>query len=299
VIFTPPPEKQKGMAMRATFDNSEMWQLERATAGILAPGRWFWLRSILWTLCLFAFAALTFFASLQLGDWMRWPMQSQIYIGIFTPILGLVGYALAVRFGERRWPLELSLARVPAYILLGTLVGFSFMALSLAMLRLFHLNDVGLGHWRHWFGYLVFNAYISGVVEELGFRAILLRLLARMFGPLPGLLISSLLFALAHAHYAPFVAVALLIVNGGLLLGILYMISGSLWLPIAAHIAYDFTEWSLFGVGNNDGYLVVTPSLQHPAWLTGGSFGPDGSVLSVVVSLLMIGGVLTARRARL
>ena len=96
----------------------------------------------------------------------------------------------------------------------------------------------------------------------------------------------------------PPVAVALLVINGGLLLGVLYMVSGSLWLPIGAHIAYDFTEWSLFGVGDKDGLLTITPSVAHPAWLTGGAFGPDGSIISALVSAAIIVGVIVAGRVR-
>ena len=159
------------------------------------------------------------------------------------------------------------------------------------------MNNVSPGHWQSGFHYFVFNAYISAVVEELGFRAILMRIFARMFGPLPGLLISAALFALAHAGHASPLAVALLVINGGLLLGVLYLVSGSLWLPIGAHIAYDFTEWSLFGYDNTDGYWVVAPSAGHAAWLTGGAAGPDGSVLSALVAcLLIIAVVLIARR---
>lgn len=70
-------------------------------------------------------------------------------------------------------------------------------------------------------------------MEELGFRAILLRITARVFGPVPGLLISAVLFALAHAGYMSAFRAALLFINGGLLLGVLYLLSGSLWVSIA------------------------------------------------------------------
>ena len=214
------------------------------------------------------------------------------------PAAWLALYGLAVRVCERRQPDEIALPNAPSYLLLGGATGFAFMALSLLLLWVFGLNDVARGHWQYGFHYLVFNAYISGVVEELGFRAILLRIFARMFGPVPGLVISSFLFALAHASHVPPVALALLVINGGLLLGVLYIVSGSLWLPIGVHIAYDFTEWSLFGVGDKDGYLVVTPSAGHAAWLTGGTTGPDGSVLSALISIALIAAVLFMARPR-
>lgn len=273
-------------------------RLSYGNAGVLAPGRWFYLRAIAWAVVLFVFAALVFVGSIQLTEWLDLPGGSAYWIGILLPLVGLAVYGLAVRLGERRSPSEIGWRNAPGYLLLGGVVGFAFMALSLLLLWGLGLNKVSQGHWQHGFHYFVFNAYISAMVEELGFRAILMRIFARMFGPIPGLLISAVLFALAHASHAPPLAVAFLVVNGGLLLGILYLVSGSLWLPIGAHIAYDFTEWSLFGVDNTDGYLVVTPSPDHPAWLTGGSTGPDGSALSALVACALIIAIVLIARGR-
>ncbi|WP_143525819.1 type II CAAX endopeptidase family protein [Rhodanobacter sp. C05] len=275
---------------------SELSRIPSAHAGILAPGKWFRWRALSWASALFVFAALVFVASLQLPEWLSLSVVSGYWIGIILPLAGLAVYGLAVKLCEQRRPNEIALRHAPRYFLLGGLVGFAFMALSLLLLWLFGLNDVSRGHWHDAFHYLVFNAYISAVVEELAFRAILLRIFARMFGPLPGLLISAVLFAAAHASHAPPLALVLLVINGGLLMGVLYMISGSLWLPIGAHIAYDFTEWSLFGVGDTDGYLVVTPSTAHAAWLTGGATGPDGSVLSALVTCVLIVMVVLVAR---
>jgi hypothetical protein len=41
----------------------------------------------------------------------------------------------------------------------------------------------------------------------------------------------------------------------------------------------------------------VTPSADHAAWLTGGAFGPDGSVLSALVAIALIAAVLFIRRS--
>jgi len=277
---------------------SGLSRLSLGNAGVLAPGKWFYLRAIAWAAVLFVFAALVFVGSLQLTEWLNLPDAAAYWIGILLPLVGLAIYGLAVRLGERRSPTEIGWKHATGYLLLGGIVGFAFITLTVLLLWSLGLNKVSQGHWQYGFRYFVFNAYISAVVEELGFRAILMRIFARMFGPLPGLLISAVLFALAHAGHAPPVAVAVLIIDGGLLLGVLYLVSGSLWLPIGAHIAYDFTEWSLFGYDNTDGYLVVAPSAGHAAWLTGGAAGPDGSVLSALVACLLIVAVVLIARTR-
>jgi membrane protease YdiL (CAAX protease family) len=269
----------------------EHWQFESGSTGVIAPGPWLWLRTVLWMVLLFGFATLAFFASLQLQDWIHLPAGSGYYRAIIVPALGVLIYAVAVRFGERRPVSELALRTAPVELALGMLVGFALISLVLLLLWSLGLYDVGLGHWQNWFYYFVFTSYISAVLEELAFRAILLRLTARLFGPLTGLIVSAVLFGAAHASHASPVAVAQIVV-AGLVLGLLYVESGRLWLSIGAHLGYDFTEWSLMGVGDKNGALVISPAPHASAVLTGGSFGPDGSVFMTLVGLLFMAAII-------
>jgi hypothetical protein len=152
------------------MSGSNLWRMEPLGTGVLASGRWFWPRATMWMIGLFAFAALALFASFQLGDWLHLPRGSSWFTGILVPAAALAAYALAVNIGERRGVSELDPAKAPISLLLGGMVGFAFMAMSLLLLWLFGFVGVARGHWRDWFSYLVFNSYISAVVEELGFR---------------------------------------------------------------------------------------------------------------------------------
>jgi hypothetical protein len=147
------------------------------------------------------------------------------------------------------------------------------------------------------YNYFIFSAYVSAVLEELGFRAIVLRLTARVVGPVGGLIVSTVAFAAAHAGHASYPAVAQIAV-AGLVLGLLYMVSGRLWLSIGMHVGYDFTEWSVMGVGDKDGLLAVRPAQDISALLTGGAFGPDGSILTSAIGLFFIGGIIAAGLVR-
>jgi uncharacterized protein len=279
---------------------SEHWQFERGSTGVIAPGPWLWLRTVLWMALLFGFATLAFFASLLMPNWFGLPAGSDYTCAIIVPALALLIYAGAVRFVERRPVSELALRYGPREFPIGMLVGFAFISLVLLLLWSLGLYDVGIGHWRHWYNYFLFNSYISAVLEELAFRAVLLRLTARMFGSVTGLIVSALLFGAAHASHASPAAVAQIVV-AGLVFGLLYMESGRLWLPVGAHLGYDFTEWSLMGVGDKNGLLVVSPAPHTSALLTGGSFGPDGSVFTTLVGLLFMAaiiGVGVRRRGR-
>ena len=278
--------------MSTTFKNC----MQRSDAGILAPGRWLWPRVLTWAISLFGMTFGALFIATQWTDWAPAFPDREAVIALFVPAAMMLFYALLVRIGERRPANELNLSCAPLELVLGAVAGFAFITLVLLLLWALGIYDVRLGTWRDAWHYFVFDAYVSAVLEEIAFRAILLRLFARVLGPVPGLILSAVLFGLAHAGHASPVAVVELIINGGGLFGLLFLVSGRLWLPIGAHIAYDFTEWSLMGIGDNDGLLVSTPSAGHASWLTGGSFGPDGSVLAVIVGVSMMAMVVVLGR---
>ncbi|WP_184418236.1 CPBP family intramembrane glutamic endopeptidase [Rhodanobacter sp. MP7CTX1] len=134
------------------------------------------------------------------------------------------------------------------------------------------------------------------MLEELAFRAILLRLFARMFNPVAGLVISSALFGVAHlTHGTPFQALEIAF-NAGLTMGIPYMITGRLWMSVGMHIGWDFTEESLLGVNTTHGFLLSTPDPTHSVLLTGGAYGPDGSLFAALVGALFVVGMLYSNK---
>jgi hypothetical protein len=73
--------------MSRRWNSSELWRLEGGGAGVIAPGRWFWLRALLWMAALFGFATLAFFAALQMSDWFNLPAGSDYLCAIIVPAL--------------------------------------------------------------------------------------------------------------------------------------------------------------------------------------------------------------------
>jgi hypothetical protein len=65
-------------------------------------------------------------------------------------------------------------------------------------------------------------------------------------------------------------------------------------MSIAMHIAWDFTEGAVLGVDNHHGLFLSTPVAGKPDLLTGGSFGPDGSLLAALIGTIFIIGILYA-----
>jgi len=84
----------------------------------------------------------------------------------------------------------------------------------------------------------------------------------------------------------------------GLLACLLLRRTGNLWMPIGLHMAFDWGETYFYGVANSGQTLpghLLNSSSSGPAWLSGGTVGPEGSLLCtllLVVELLICAGWL-------
>lgn len=93
---------------------------------------------------------------------------------------------------------------------------------------------------RHTIKDLILNiiciAGLAAVGEELLFRGIVQRLLIKLFkNPWAGIIVSAFLFSAMHIQFYGFLPRFIL----GILLGVIYWYSGSLWTAILAHFVYD------------------------------------------------------------
>lgn len=95
-----------------------------------------------------------------------------------------------------------------------------------------------------------FCIFFAAGIEELLFRGYLLILLRYWLGIIPALLITSLLFGVAHLlnegqpHSEPFI-VALVYTFTGLFYGIAFLSSKTIWFPISLHAGGN---WLLFSI---------------------------------------------------
>jgi membrane protease YdiL (CAAX protease family) len=134
---------------------------------------------------------------------------------------------------------------------------------------------------------------LVGFTEESMFRGYLQTTLTRGIGFWPAAVLMSALFGAAHlSNKGESVAGITEVVVAGLVLCTLLRVSGSLWLSIGFHAAWDWAQSYFYGTPDSGflahGHLLST----HPAGdirLSGGSAGPEGSVLAPVV---MVTGML-------
>ena len=150
--------------------------------------------------------------------------------------------------------------------------------------------------------YAVLFALLA-VREEFLYRGYGVFTLARIGGFRIAALASTVWFTWSHAGNSQENGLGLATIAAfGLLACLMLRRTGSLWMAIGFHTAWNWGQSYLFGVGDSGhpappGHLLTsTVSPAAPAWLSGGSVGPEGSALCLV--LLGVLGVLYARVLR-
>ncbi len=126
--------------------------------------------------------------------------------------------------------------------------------------------------------------------EELIFRGYPFQMLAGRYGTFQILLPAAVLFAAAHAGNLNSSPLALFnTFLWGVLLGYSLLRSGDLWLPTAIHFGWNFTL-PLFGVnlsGFRMGLTGHTLEWRASELWSGGDYGPEGSVLTLLVVVVL------------
>ena len=109
--------------------------------------------------------------------------------------------------------------------------------------------------------------------------------------------ISSILFGLFHAGnpHASIVS-TIIIIFAGLFFGLGYVLTGELAIPIGIHITWNFFQGTVFGFpvsGQSPILSLLTIHQAGPAFWTGGNFGPEAGILSLLVIMLGCAALLT------
>jgi CAAX protease family protein len=179
------------------------------------------------------------------------------------------------------------------YFLWGFLP-LAFLLLVLRALRVFYFGDIsGLNRQILGWGLLWWVFFLLvGLFEEYCFRGYFLYTLGDGIGFWPAAIIQAILFARVHmgnggetrigivatAFFALFAAATL-------------WRTGNLWLAVGAHAGWDWGQSFFFGVSDSGiqvpGHLFNPHVVSGPDWLTGGSVGPEGSVVTLILWALM------------
>jgi len=250
-----------------------------------------WYRS--WIVRLLVFAGCFVAASLGVVGLMSAAGVDQIgWLYSFAQIIAaVVAYAVVCLLEGRRHPIELAPSRVGG-VLTGLPIG------ALAMLLVFGLA-VALGarevrgfnpHYSPW-EMLAMVGLGAGIAEEIIFRGILYRLVEGWLGTWVALAVSAAVFGgvhLTNPEGTVWGAVAIAL-EAGIMFGLLYAVTRSLWVVMGVHAAWNVMQGPILGSAisgaTRDGDGFVRSYATGPELLSGGVFGLEASILSVVLML--------------
>jgi uncharacterized protein len=174
----------------------------------------------------------------------------------------------------------------------GVVWGFLSITLLLASLHGMHAFD--FGHLvLHGSRLVKFAAFwgavflLVGLFEEFLLRGYTQFTLARGIGFWPAAALLSIFFGASHLNnigenWSGALAAAFI----GLFFCLTLRRTGTLWFAVGFHAAWDWGESFFYSVPDSGqvspGHLLSS-SFHGPQWLTGGTVGPEGSVMCLVV----------------
>jgi uncharacterized protein len=199
---------------------------------------------------------------------------------------GEYGLPLRAAFGKRFWQ--------------GVLIGLCEISLIVGAMAALHAYSFGNlsfhgGKILQWGGLWVVAAILIALPEEFLFRGYMQHTLAEGVGFWPAAIGLSFLFAAVHRSNPGenWVGVTNIFFTG-LLWAFTLRRTGSLWLAVGWHAAFDFGESFLYSVPDSggvfEGHLSNATVADGPAWLTGGRVGPEANVFAFVT--LILGAIL-------
>ena len=146
--------------------------------------------------------------------------------------------------------------------------------------------------------------FVQGPAEEVLFRGWLLPVIGARYRPWIGVLVSSLIFSLAHAQSPGITPLGFLnLFLFGVFAAVYALAEGGLWGICAWHALWNWTMGDVLGFAT-DGIphsgLLSSIRADGPDIITGGAFGLEGGLACTAVFMIAIGTIAmrTRRNAR-
>jgi len=224
--------------------------------------------------------------------WQGWLSDLALFLAVAASSLLMAciekrpwgSYGLPVRaaFGKNFW--------------VGVLWGFLWLTVMMLLMRaggLFHFGDLAI----HGVRVLKFAAFYGllfltvGFFEESLMRGYAQFTLTQGIGFWPAAILLSGFFGAAHLGnsgeaWLGILAAAFI----GLFLCLTLRRTGTLWFAVGFHASWDWGESYFYSVPDSGTMVtghLLNSSFHGSRWLTGGSVGPEGSVLVLVIIALM------------
>ncbi len=234
------------------------------------------------------------------------PSALSLSEGVTFLVVGLAALIMA-RIEHRPWG-QYGLPVLSAFrkdFWIGTIVGFvsiSGCLLAIFSLHGFHITGLNIHGSTIPFATASWclTFVIVGLSEEFTFRGYPLYTLTTGMRFWPSAIVMSLLFAAAHTgnpgeSKAGVASVFLF----GMLFCLFLRRRGTLWWGVGFHAGWDWGQTFFYGVpdsGLKPYHNLLDSAFRGPAWLTGGTVGPEASIFTPIV--LLIVAIIFARAYR-
>jgi uncharacterized protein len=205
----------------------------------------------------------------------------------------LLGYWVVSRFYERRPITELKFQPLPTVV--ATISG-AFL-ISITILALFGLGAYRVVEFR---GFdkapaVIGIIFVAATIEEITFRGVLFRILEKQGGTVLALVVQSVVFSVMHVFNSGVTPTTMLSATiVGAFWALLFVATRNLWVCSFNHFAWN-TMIFLSGIplSGQEDWRAAAPfdsTYQGPHWLTGGGFGPEDSILNILLMSLVVAG---------
>jgi len=228
---------------------------------------------------------------LQLGSLNDWRSMMPLYFGMTIGALIATWVFRTVIDRQSFQTVGFTGGNIPVKLLKGGAWAIGIQSIAFLILYLTGAISAEIGgfDWTNLVGFLGLFLLIS-IYEEVVFRGYITSLLVQKMHFMLALIISALLFAGVHVGNADFTWMGFgSIFFGGYLLGILYLKYQNLYLPIGMHWFWNYYHGNILGfdVSGLDVPAVLSLQMNGADWWTGGEFGLEGSLVTVILLFMV------------
>jgi CAAX protease family protein len=200
-------------------------------------------------------------------------------------------YWVLVRLIEGRAVTELSARHAVPELFIGMLIGAGFISSVMGVLYFAGVFEINGVRSVDVLAAPLIAAIATGFIEEIALRGVIFRIIEEWLGTWISLLFSAALFGALHLgnDNATLVAALAIALEAGVLLAAVYMVTRRLWVVIGLHAGWNFTLGGIYG-GAVSGFAqegLLDATIAGPELITGGAFGVEASVVTIVIGLAL------------